>query len=117
MTVMDKKELVQRLSQKVDAAWDAYVKEMLQLSPSLIFSQAEEIAATSFCCDQLKNGEYPEDLLEYLLGLDDPLATARDQWLEDRPDNDEEFENVLWDLQEYGPEPEDGPGQTGMEMG
>lgn len=113
---MNKEELVQQLSQKVDAAWGTYVDKMLRLSPSELISQAEEIAATSFCCDQIKSGVYPTELLEYLFHLDDPLAAVRDQWLEDRPDGVEEFENVLWSLREFGPEPESNPAQDSMEM-
>ena len=114
---VNKEELVRQLSQKVDASWDAYVEELLQLSPSVLISLADEIAAASFCCDQLKCDSYPDSLLEHLLRFDDPLTAVRDQWMEDRPDYAEGFEQTLWDLQEFGPEPENDPAQDSMEMG
>lgn len=114
---VDKQELVRQLSQKVDAAWGSYVDRLLQLSPSVLISLADEIAAASFCCDQLKSGAYPDSLLEYLLRFDDPLTAVRDQWLDDRPDCVEEFEHALWSLREFGPDPENSPVPGSMEMG
>lgn len=116
MTPVDKEEIVQQLSEKVDAAWGAYVDELLQLSPSVLISRADEIAAASYCCDQLKSGAYPADYLEYLLRFDDPLTVMRDQWLEDRPDWDEAFEHTLWSLWNYDLGPENDPDQDSMEM-
>lgn len=113
---MDKQELIRQLSRKVDAAWGAYVDGLLQLPPSVLISLADEIAAASFCCDQLKSGAYPDSLLEYLLRFDDPLTAIRDHWLEDRPDYAEDFEHALWSFQEFGLKPEDIPSQGGMEM-
>ena len=112
---MDEKELHAKLEEKVSACWSAYVEKLLKLSPSELISQADEISAASFCCDQLTSspGIYPADLLEHLLRFDDPLETMREQWMDEQSlDYSDDFEHALWSLREYGLE----PGETSQEL-
>ena len=114
---MEKKGLVSQLSKRVHECWDAYVDDLLKQAPSVLISRAEEIAAASFCCDQLTGcaGSYSEELLEHLLRFDDPLKAMREQWMQEKDaDPGEEFERAMWELREYGPEPESGPAIGGM---
>ena len=115
---MEKNELHARLKQKVSACWSAYVDSLLEMTPSVLISRADEIAAASFCHDQLVSGEYPEHLLEHLLRYDNPLETMRERWMEEQDvDLSDEFEHALWSLWNYGPEPENGPAvDDGMAM-
>ncbi len=55
---------------------------------------AHEIHATRTCYEELvyNAGEYPVDLLERLLALDDPLKTAREQWI--RKENEDLSERL-----------------------
>ena len=107
---MDEKELHAKLAKKVSACWESYVERLLKFSPSALISLADEIAAASFCHDQLTSSPsfYPADLLEHLLRFDNPLETMREQWMsEQNVDYSDEFEHALWSLREYGPEPEE----------
>lgn len=113
---VEKNELLQQLSEKVDAAWDAYVDGLLKLTPGELIEQAEEIAATRLCRDQLKSGGFPDHHLEHLLQFDDPLMTMREQWTAEPTDHHDAFEYTLWALWDHGPAPGDAPDQTGMEM-
>ena len=111
---MDERELHAKLAEKVTACWESYVEKLLKFSPSALISLADEIAAASFCYDQLTSspGIYPADLLEHLLRFDDPLETMREQWMDEQNvDYSDEFEHALWSLREYGPEPGEEPTQ------
>ncbi len=112
---MDKYELREKLAEKVDKCWDSYVEGLLKCSPSELISRADEIAAASFCHDQLARHAsfYSDDLLEHLLRFDDPLETMRDQWMDEQDvDFSDEFSHALWSLREYGPEPDAGGDMT-----
>lgn len=113
---MEKSEIVQQLSQKVDQSWAVFVEDLLKLSPKELIGQAEMISATRLCRDQLKSGEFAEHQLEYLLGFDDPLMTMRDQWMAVPIDHHDAFEHELWVLWDHGPDPYAGPSHDEMEM-
>lgn len=116
---MGKNELHAQLAKKVDNCWSAYVDRLLKLSPSAIISMADEIAAADFCYNQLTAcaDRYPDELLEHLLRFNDPLDAMREQWQEAQEDMDfnDAFEQAMWNLQEYGPEPEHDPDGMTME--
>ena len=112
---MDKYELYEKLAEKVDKCWDSYAEGLLKCSPSELISRAEEIAAASFCYDQLVHHAdfYSDDLLEHLLRFDNPLETMQEQWInEQNVDYSDEFDHALWSLREYGPEPDAGEDMT-----
>lgn len=116
---MKREELQNQLVEKVRRCWDAYVVSLLKLSPSVLISRAEEIAAASFCHDQLIGcvDTCSEDLLEYLLRFNDPLKAMGDQWMEEQNmDCGETFKQSLWSLRQYGPEPENSPAVGGLTM-
>ena len=111
---MDEKELHAKLAEKVTACWESYEKKVLKFLPIALLGMVDEIAAASFCYNELTEniGNYPADLLEHLLRFDDPLEAMREQWMsEQNVDYSDDFEHALWSLREYGPEPEEEPTQ------
>lgn len=95
---MNEKDLKQQLREKLDANYNAFVREWLGLEPAELIERAEEIAATRLVRKELKNGGYNADYLEYLLRFQNPLV-VRDQWLNGQGTAlDEDMEHVLWKL-------------------
>ncbi len=113
---MEKEDIVQQLSQKVDDSWNTYVEGLLKLTPAELIDRAEEISATRICRDQLKTGKFAQHQLEHLLRFDDPLMVMRGQWMAEPTDHYDAFEYELWALWDHGPVPEDAPALGGMEM-
>ena len=109
---MTRPEIHVCLANKVEAAWTAYRQKVLQLPSNSVYAMAHEIHATRTCYEELV---YPVDLLERLLALDDPLETAREQWI--RKENEELSERLgcvlrsIWEPEQnmevkHGPEME-----------
>lgn len=96
-------EIQRELREKLTADWANYVNSYTKHSPSYIFSKAREIAATEQIYNELKDGKYSTDLLEYLLRFENPLYVARDQWLhENNVAADEEITHALLYLKDSG---------------
>ncbi len=96
---MDKQEIQAALNKKIDLAWEEYYQRICTYSPNLIFNRAQEIAATEQAYKELRNGNYPADMLEYLLRFANPLEVVRDQWLdENNVAVDEEMTHALWSI-------------------
>ncbi len=91
---MTRPEIHVCLAQKVEAAWTAYHRKAQQLPARSEYAMAHEIHATRTCYEELvyNAGDYPADLLEWLLALDDPLETVREQWI--RKENEELSERL-----------------------
>ena len=116
---MKREELQIQLLEKVRRCWDTYADSLLELSPSELISRANEIAASRYCHDQLKDctDSCPEDLMEYLLRFSNPFKAMRNQWMAEQDmDCGETFKQALSSLRQYGPEPEDSPAVGGMTM-
>ena len=96
---MNEKDLRQQLREKVDANYNAFLREWLGLEPTELIERAEEIAAARLVRRELKNGGYNADYLEYLLRFRNPLEVVRDQWLQGRGIAlEEDMEHILWKL-------------------
>lgn len=96
---MNEKDLRQQLREKLDAGYNAFLREWLGLEPAELIERAEEITAARLVRKELKNGGYNADHLEYLLRFQNPLEVVRDQWLKGRGSAlDEAMEHVLWQL-------------------
>ena len=114
---MTRPEIQVCLTEKLEAAWTAYHQEVLRFPSNKVYAMAHEIHATRTCYEELvyNAGEYPVDLLERLLALDDPLETMREQWI--RKENEELSERLgcvlrsLWE-----PEQEEMRDGCGPEM-
>ncbi len=91
---MTRPEINVCLTEKLETAWAAYRQKVLQLPSNRVYAMAHEIHATRTCYEELvyNAGDYPVDLLERLLALDDPLETAREQWI--RKENEELSERL-----------------------
>ena len=103
---MTRPEIQVYLTEKLEAAWTAYHQEVLRLPSNKVYAMAHEIHATRTCFEELvyNAGEYPVDLLERLLALDDPLETAREQWI--RKENEELSQRLACVLRSiWEPEP------------
>ena len=100
---MTKNEVLEALREKLDKNNDAYYKELLQCSPSVLNDRAQEIAANSLAYNELYGGGYSIDHMEYLLRFENPLEVMRDQWLnEQNVSHDEEMSHVLWNIADKG---------------
>lgn len=113
---MESKELHEALREKVTACWSAYRESLLALPSEQLIDKAAEIAAAQTVVNELTGspGAYPDYLLENLLRYDDPLEVMREQWMNHQcVDPSPDFEHAMWQLDKYGPHPED---FSGMEM-
>lgn len=96
---MNEKDLKKQFREKLDANYNAFVREWLGLDPAELIERAEEIAAARLVRKELKNGGYKADYLEYLLRFQNPLEVVRDKWLNGQGTAlDEDMEHVLWKL-------------------
>lgn len=96
---MTKNEILEALREKLDRNNDAYHKELLQCSPSVLIGRAREITANSLVYNELYGGGYSIDHLEYLLRFENPLEVVREQWLNEyNTAHDEEMSHVLWNI-------------------
>jgi hypothetical protein len=98
---MDKKVITMELSEKLEANYISFMKEWLKLEPMQLIEKAEEIAATKLVYQELKNGGYDAEHLEYLLRFKNPLEVARDKWNEENGSDmvhDEDMSHALWSI-------------------
>ncbi|HEX2925307.1 MAG TPA: DUF3848 domain-containing protein [Ruminiclostridium sp.] len=97
------RDIKQRLVEKLDASYNAYVQEWLGLDPMEMIERSVEIAATRLIYTQLREGEYNTDYLEYLLRFQNPLEVVRDKLMNEQERiPDDTMENVLWNLYNTG---------------
>ena len=100
---MEKKEILERLREKLDRNNEAYHEEWLNSSKSTIAANAREILATNISYNELYGGDYPVEYLEYLLRFDNPLEVVRDKWIEENNlPVDEEMSHALWNIMNSG---------------
>ena len=98
---MEKKDINMELSEKLEANYISFMKEWLKLEPLQLIEKAEEIAATKLVYEELKNGGYDAEHLEYLLRFKNPLEVARDKWIEENGlemVHDENMDHALWSI-------------------
>ena len=102
-SVLSRAELEQSLSGKIEAEWMAFAEEILALPPKEIMEQAEVIAATRLCRNEMTENIrwYSTDLLEFLNTLPEPLIDLRNRWMDEQEvDPKEEMTHAIWELQE-----------------
>lgn len=100
---MDKQEIVQKLKAKFEDNYRSYLQNLQGMNSHELIEKAEELAATKLVYQELKDGEYNVDYLEYLLRFRNPLEVLRDQWLKERGAIfAEDMEHVLWTLADKG---------------
>lgn len=98
---MKKKDIEKELSEKLEANYISFMKEWLKLEPLQLIEKAEEIAATKLVYEELKDGGYDVEHLEYLLRFKNPLEVVRDKWMEENGSemvHDEDMGHVLWSI-------------------
>ena len=98
---MEKKDIEKELSEKLEANYISFMKEWLKLEPLQLIEKAEKIAATKLVFEELKNGGYDTDHLEYLLRFKSPLEVVRDKWIEENGSemvHDEDVSHALWSI-------------------
>lgn len=100
---MDKQEIVQKLKEKFEDNYHSYLRDLQGMNIHELIEKAEEIAATKQVYQELKDGGYNVDYLEYLLRFRNPLEVVRDQWLKEQGDIfAEDMGHVLWTLADKG---------------
>lgn len=98
---MKHKEIEKELLEKLEANYISFMREWMQLEPLQLIESAEEIAATKLVYEELKNGGYDEDHLEYLLRFKNPLEVVRDKWIEENGSDmvhDDDLSHALWSI-------------------
>ena len=98
---MEKKDIEMELSEKLEANYITLMREWLKLEPLQLIEKAEEIAAAKLVFEELKNGGYDQEHLEYLLRFRNPLEVVRDKWIEENSSeivHDEDMRHALWSI-------------------
>lgn len=98
---MEKKEIEKELSEKLEASYITLMREWLKLEPLQLIEKAEEIAATKLVYEELKDGGYDPEHLEYLLRFKNPLEVVCDKWIEENSSemvHDEDMDHALWSI-------------------
>ncbi len=98
---MPHKEIEKELSEKLEANYISFMREWLKLEPLQLIEKVEEIAATKLVYEELKNGGYDAEHLEYLLRFKNPLEVVRDKWIEENGSNmvpDDDMTHALWSI-------------------
>lgn len=98
-------DIHEKLLRKVNQEMDEYARSMWDLPGCTVFGRADEIAAMSFCYNQLVGHlhDYPTELVEWLLQREKPLEAVRSRWaVEQDVDLETEFDRVLheWGYEE-----------------
>lgn len=94
-------EIEKELSEKLEANYISFMREWLKLEPLQLIEKAEEITATKLVYEELKNGGYDTDHLEYLLRFKNPLEVVRDKWIEENGSDmvhDDDMTHALWSI-------------------
>jgi len=66
---------------KLDRNYADFVSAWLEMEPTMLIQEAEEIAATKLVYDELKGASYHTEHIEPLLKFENPLEVARDAWV------------------------------------
>lgn len=99
--VMTGEERWRLLGSKIEKCWTTYKNGLLDLSAEELIAQAEEIAATQACYSEMRCMEdaLNNDVCDFLLQQDDPLAALRGAWIDHHNvDVGETFQSLLDDL-------------------
>lgn len=98
---MPHKEIEKELSEKLEANYISFMREWLKLEPLQLIEKAGEIAATKLVHEELKNGGYGTEHLEYLLRFKNPLEVVRNKWIEENGSkmvHDDDMTHALWSI-------------------
>lgn len=108
-------DIHEELFKKINQEMDEYARSMWDLPGYAVFGRADEIAAMSFCYNQLVGHlhNYPITSVEWLLQYEKLLEAVRGHWMvEQDVDLEAEFDRVI---HEWGyEEPESGMDVPGM---
>lgn len=98
---MENKDIKAALSEKLEVNYISLMREWIKLEPLQLIEQAEEIAATKLVYNELKDGGYSSDYLEYLLRFKNPLEVVRNKWIEENGSemvHDDDMNHALWSI-------------------
>lgn len=96
---MTEKEIRKKLQGRLEANYQAYIRQLQSKPAPDLIEQATEIAAAKLVYDELHNGCYSAENLEYLLQFENPLEVVRDQWLDEHSTAlNKEMSHVLWSI-------------------
>ena len=96
---MTKNKIEKLIRNRLEANYNAYMRQLRELPADSLIEQAARIAATKLVFRELCEGGYKTEYMEYLLRFRNPLEVVRDQWLlEQNVPLDEDMEHVLWML-------------------
>lgn len=100
---MDEKEIIQKLNEKLEDNYDAYMRDLGGMESQELIDKVEEISASKLVYGELKDGGYSMDYLKYLLRFENPLEVVRDQWIDEQNvAHDDEMTHVLWTISDKG---------------
>ena len=100
---MTEQEMMTLLRKKLDRGMAQYRKEWQQKPASELVELASEIAAVQFVYQELAEGSYSAEYMEYLLRFENPLEVVKDQWISEQTvDFSEELTHALWTLWDKG---------------
>lgn len=105
-------EVHEDLLQKISREMEAYQAQMFSLTSTEVYNRAEEIAAMSFCLNQLMENfhDYQATDLKPLLDREKPLEFLAQRWMvEQNVDLSGEFDHVLRDAKYQEESAESGP--------
>ncbi|MDR1320689.1 MAG: hypothetical protein LBK56_04595 [Gracilibacteraceae bacterium] len=85
MAKLNRSEMLEQLREKLNHSLDEFMAEFFPKSPLTIWDKALELEATRVMYNELyfDGDRCSDNLLERLLEFEDPLAAARDQWIEE----------------------------------
>lgn len=97
---MTKKEIEKMIRNKLEANYNAYIRQLQTLPADSLIEQAAQIAATKLIFKELCEGSYSTEQMEYLLRFKNPLEVVRDHWLLEHnvPLDGDNMEHILWTL-------------------
>ena len=100
---MTEQEMMTLLRKKLDRGMAQYQKEWQQKPASELVELASEIAAVQFVYQELSDGSYSAEYMEYLLRFENPLEVVADQWISEQTvDFSEELTHALCTLWDKG---------------
>lgn len=100
---MTEQEMMTLLRKRLDRGMAQYQKEWQQKPASELVELASEIAAVQFVYQELSDGSYSAEYMEYLLRFENPLEVVADQWISEQTvDFSEELTHALWTLWDKG---------------
>lgn len=89
------------LSEKLEANYISFMREWIKLEPLQLIEKAEEIATTKLVFEELKDGGYSTEYLEYLLRFKNPLEVVRDKRIEENGSemmHGDDINHALWSI-------------------